>query len=138
MTRYLLDTNVLSETRKRKPHGAAAAWMGGLRPEQIYISAVSMGELQRGIEKTRKQDAGKARELELWLDQLQATSSVLPMDPACFREWARLMEGKPDDLFEDAMIAATARVHGLTVATRNTADFARLDVSLFDPFKFRP
>jgi toxin FitB len=135
MTRYLLDTNVVSETRKRKPHGAASAWMAALHVDQIHISAVSIGELQRGIEKTRRQDAGKAQELELWLDQLQATSSVLPMDASCFREWARLMEGKTEDLLEDAMIAATARVHRLTVATRNTTDFALLDVAVFDPFR---
>ena len=135
MIRYLLDTNVISELRKPKPHGAVVAWLQRLREEQICISVVTLGELQRGIERTRKQDAAKAREIELWLDQIESSSNLLPMDSACFREWARLMEGKPEHLLEDAMIAATARVHRLRVATRNTADFALLDVDLLNPFK---
>jgi len=135
MTRYLLDTNVISESRKRKPHGAVTAWMAGLRADQIYVSAVSIGELQRGIEKTRKQDASKGQELEDWLDQLHSTASVLPMDAACFREWAKLLEGKAENLQEDAMIAATARVNGLTVATRNSKDFEALGVAFLNPFR---
>jgi len=134
MTRYLLDTNVVCETRKRKPHRAVIEWMAGLRADQIYVSAVSIGELQRGIEKTRKQDVRKAQELEVWLDQLQSTASVLPMDAACFRECARLMEGRAERLLEDAMIAATARVNGLTVATRNSKDFETLQVECLNPF----
>ena len=66
MTRYLLDTNVVSELRKPKPHGGVVSWIGGLRDEQLYISAVTIGELQRGIERARRQDTGKAREIERW------------------------------------------------------------------------
>jgi predicted nucleic acid-binding protein len=133
--RYLLDTNVVSELRKPKPRGAVVAWLQSLREDQIYISSVTLGELQRGIERTRKQDSAKAREIEVWLDQVEASQNLLAMDAACFREWTRLMEGTSEHLLEDAMIAATARVHHLKVATRNTSDFALLDVDLFNPFK---
>lgn len=135
MTGYLLDTNVVSELRKPKPHGGVVAWLQGLREEQIHICAVTIGELQRGIERVRKQDKAKAVEIETWLDQLEASHNVLPMDARCFREWARLMEGKSGQLLEDAMIACIARVHHLSVATRNTADFASLDVDLINPFR---
>jgi predicted nucleic acid-binding protein len=137
MTRYLLDTNVVSELRKPKPHGAVIEWIEGLRDDQLYISAVTMGELQRGIERTRRQNAQKAIEINNWVDQLEMSNNVLPMDSLCFREWARLMEGKSDRLLEDAMIAATARVHALTVATRNENDFALLAVELVNPFRAR-
>src|SRR5271155_5549026 len=135
MTRYLLDTNVVSELRKPRPHGGVLAWMAGLQEGQAYLSALTLGELQRGIERTRKQDRTKAQEIESWVDHLENTQNVLPMDAACFREWARLMEGRPDRLLEDAMIAATARVHGLTVATRNDKDFEALDVEFLNPFR---
>jgi len=134
MTRYLLDTNVVSELRKRKPHGAVLAWLAGQRDEQVFVSAVTLGELQAGIEVARGQDADKAREIELWVDQLEVTFQVLPMNGACFREWGRIMQGRPDHLIEDAMIAAAARVHVLTVVTRNERDFRQLGVSLLNPF----
>jgi predicted nucleic acid-binding protein len=135
MNRYLLDTNVISELRKNKPHGAVLQWLSGLHEEQVCLSAVTLGELQSGVELTRRQDASKATEIALWGDQLQATFQVLPMDAACFREWARMMHGKSDHLIEDAMIAATARVHGAIVATRNEGDFRQLKVSALNPFK---
>jgi len=134
--RYLLDTNVVSELRKRKPHGAVLAWMGTLRPEQIFLSAVTIGELQAGAELTRKSDPAKAAEIETWLMVTEGTFPVIPMDSACFREWARLKTGKASDLIEDAMIAATARVHGLHVATRNERDFRQFQVQAFNPFQF--
>jgi toxin FitB len=135
MSKFLLDTNVISELRKPKPHGAVIEWIGTVRDDQIYISAVTIGELQRGIERTRKQNAEKADEISHWVDQLELSNQVLAMDSLCFREWARLMEGKSDHLLEDAMIAATARVHALTVATRNENDFALLGVELINPFR---
>jgi hypothetical protein len=135
VTRYLLDTNIISEVRKPKPHGGVLAWIEGLREDQLYISAVTIGELQRGVERIRFQDRPKALAIEAWLDQLETTYNVLPMDAACFREWARLMEGKSDHLLENAMIAATARVHALKVATRNENDFDHLRVDLVNPFK---
>lgn len=108
--------------------------MQGLREDQLFISAVTMGEIQRGIERARKQNPEKARDIETWLDQLEASRTLLPMDAICFREWARLIEGKSAHLFEDAMIAATARVHGLRIATRNSSDFALFGVDLYNPF----
>ena len=135
MNKYLLDTNVVSETRKPRPHGAVVQWLGGLEGVRTFVSAVTLGELQVGIEKTRRQDPLKAEEIERWVDLLAAVYEVLPMDAQCFREWARIMDGKPPDLLEDAMIAATARVHRLIVATRNERDFKQLDVRTFNPFK---
>ncbi len=135
MKKYLLDTNVVSEMRKKKPHGAVVAWLKDLRDEQVFLSAVTMGELQAGIELTRRQDPEKATEIERWVDQLEASYQILPMDTASFREWGRLMHGKSDDLVEDGMIAATARKHDLIVATRNEDDFKQLNVQVFNPFK---
>jgi len=119
MKRYLLDTNVVAETRKPKPHGAVVAWLKGLRDDQVLVSAVTMGELQAGIELTRRQDPAKDSEIERWVDELEASYQILPMDTASFREWGRLMRGKSDHLIEDGMIAATARKFDLVVATRN-------------------
>jgi toxin FitB len=136
--KYLLDTNVVSELRKLKPHGAVVAWLTDLREEQVFLSAVTMGELQAGIELTRRQNPEKAREIERWVDQLEASYQILPMDTVCFREWGRLVHGKSDHLIEDGMIAATARMHGLIVATRNEDDFKQLNVEVFNPFKASP
>jgi predicted nucleic acid-binding protein len=135
VTRYLLDTNVISELRKPRPHGAVLEWVQEQAEERLFVSAVTLGELQSGIERTRRQDPAKASEIESWVDRLSASFQILPMDTACFREWGRIMQGKPDQLLEDAMIAATARVHRLVVATRNERDFQHLDVLVHNPFK---
>lgn len=135
MNQYLLDTNVVSETRKPRPHGAVMQWLSGMEAGRIFLSVVTLGELQVGVEKTRRQDPLKAEEIERWVDQLAEVYEVLPMDTQCFREWGRLMDRKPDGLMEDAMIAATARVHRLIVATRNERDFRQLDVRILNPFK---
>jgi toxin FitB len=135
VTRFLLDTNVVSELRKVKPHGAVVAWLTRLFPEQIFISAVTVGALQAGIELTRRQDPGKAEQIQGWLDFLPETFAIVSMDAACFQEWARMMIGKSDALRADAMIAATARVHGFEIASRNEADFRQLGVKVTNPFK---
>lgn len=135
MNNYLLDTNVVSEFRKIRPHGAVVAWLETQQNEQLFLSAVTIGELQAGVERARRQDTAKANEIEAWLSELPALYQVLPMDVACFREWARLMDRRTSSLSEDAMIAATARIHGLIVATRNERDFAQLNARILNPFK---
>ena len=131
---YLLDTNVVSELRKTKPHGAVLAWLQTVPDDQLFISALTLGELQAGAERTRKQDQEKAEIIEGWIDQIAEAYEVIPMDANMFREWARLMDGRSDQLLEDAMIAATARVRGLIVATRNVRDFRGLAVEVLNPF----
>jgi len=131
---YLLDTNVVSELRKIRPHGAVVAWLESIADEDIHLSAVTLGEIQAGIEMTREQDALKAAEIEAWADQVAATYNVLPMDAATFRVWAKLMHRQSDTVYEDAMIAASAIGHHLMVVTRNVADFECFNVPLFNPF----
>jgi predicted nucleic acid-binding protein len=132
---YLLDTNVISEIRRNRPHGGVLAWLRSVDEHDLNLSAVSFGEIQAGIERTRATDAAKAAELEAWADQLAGTWNVLPMDAATFRVFAKLMHRRSDDLFEDAMIAATAKVHGLRIATRNVRDFKLFDVDIVNPYE---
>lgn len=131
---FLLDTNIVSELRKQKPHGGVVAWVEQAADANLYLSAVTIGEIQAGIEITREQDKAKASELTSWLNQITEMYNVIPMDAQTFREWARLMHQKSDTLYEDAMIAATARIHGLTVVTRNVSDFKTFKVQLLNPF----
>jgi predicted nucleic acid-binding protein len=131
---YLLDTNVISELRKRKLHGAVTAWIESLRDQDIQVPAVAIAELQNGAQITRRQDREKADELEQWIDRIMRTFVVIPMDGSMFREWARLMARTSDDLAADAMIAATARIRGMVVATRNVKDFRNFGVQVLNPF----
>ena len=134
---FLLDTNIVSESRKPKPHGGVMAWLAAQESASLYISAMTISELQRGIELTRAQDETRAGEIEAWLEQVIVSGQVLPMDAAVCREWARLMHGRSNTLAEDAFIAATAIVHRLTVATRNVRDFKSLGVKTVNPFEGR-
>lgn len=133
---YLLDTNIVSELRKPRPHKAVVAWAEGIADADLFLSAVTLGEIQAGIEITREQDAAKAAELEAWADQVAAAYNVLPMDAASFRLWAKLMHRKSNTVYEDAMIAACALTHKLTLVTRNVRDFERFQVPLVNPFSF--
>jgi toxin FitB len=132
---YLLDTNVISELRKLRPHGAVVAWLESIPDSELFLSAVTLGEIQAGIELTREQDVDKAKEIEAWADLVASAYNILPLDGATFRTWARLMHRKSNTIYEDAMIAATAIINGLTIVTRNTADFEHFDVRLLNPFE---
>ncbi len=131
---YLLDTNVISELRKHTPHGAVRAWLDGVDDAALHLSAVTLGEVQAGIELTREQDAAKAEEIERWLRQVERSFRVIPADGAVFRRWAKLMHRQSESLLEDALIGATAQVYGLTLVTRNTKDFTKLGISTVNPF----
>jgi toxin FitB len=133
---YLLDTNVVSELRKLRPHGAVVEWLKSVDDASLHLATVTLGEIQAGIELTREQDHEKAKEIEVWLDLVTDSYNVLPMDGPAFRCWAKFMHRKSDTLYEDAMIAAIAKVNGLKVVTRNVSDFASFGVDLLNPFEF--
>ncbi|MFM9969292.1 MAG: type II toxin-antitoxin system VapC family toxin [Burkholderiales bacterium] len=132
---FLLDTNIISELRKPKPHGGVVTWVAKQETAALFISAMSIAEIQRGIEKTRENDPEKAAQIEAWLLQLIGSGQVLPMDAGVCREWARIMLRRSGTLVEDAFIAATATVHRLTVVTRNVRDFKVFEVKTFNPFE---
>lgn len=132
---YLLDTNVVSELRRVRPHGAVVAWVSSVPDANLHLSAVTIGELQTGVERTRDRDPAKAAELEAWIVQVVSGYNILDMDGRAFRTWARLMHHRSSTLTEDAMIAATAIVHDLVVVTRNVRDFVPLDVRTLNPFE---
>jgi predicted nucleic acid-binding protein len=134
---YLLDTNVVSELRRTAPHGAVVGWLQSLADDDLHISALTIGEIQTGIEIARGWDKTRAEEAETWLVKVAATANVLAIDAATLRCWARLMQGLTDEFIEDALIAATALVHDLTVVTRDVRDFDQLGVRTFNPFEWR-
>src|ERR1700728_400248 len=134
---YLLDTNVVSELRRARPHGAVLAWLQDVQDQDLHVSAVTIGEIQSGIEITREQDEFKAAAIEAWLEQVAETYNVLSLDARTFRVWARLMHRRTDNLMKDEMIAAAAAVHHLTVVTRNVRDFEGLGVLTLNPFAMK-
>ena len=134
---YLLDTNIVSELRRKKPHGAVVEWLHSVDDKDLYLASVTLAEIQAGIELTREQDAERAAELEVWLDDVAATYNILNLDGNAFRTWAKLMHKKSDTLYEDGMIAAIAKVNKLIVVTRNITDFAAFDVPLLNPFEYK-
>ena len=131
---YLLDTNVISELRKPKPHGAVLQWISNIKNSELFLFAVSIGEIQSGIETTRDQDHLKANQIEKWLDQLINNFNILPMDTLAFRIWSKLIAKESTTVNEDGMIAAIAISNNLTVVTRNVKDFQRFEVRLINPF----
>ena len=134
---FLLDTNVVSELRRPRPHGGVVAWIQSVDDAELYLASVTIGEIQAGIELTRDQDPAKADAIERWLDQVCNTFNILTMDGHAFRRCAQLMHRQSDTLYEDAMIAAIAKVHQLTVVTRNVGDFSHFEVPLLNPFTSR-
>lgn len=127
----------MSEIRKPKPHGGVLAWFMAYQSFGFATPTIVLFELQIGVERLRSRDPVRAAEFDWWVARIAGGSNVLPFDVAASREAARLMMKQPDHLMADAMIAAIARVNGLTVATRNIRDFERFDVSLVNPFEFK-
>jgi predicted nucleic acid-binding protein len=135
---YLLDTNVISELRRPRPHGAVVAWLQEIADEELHLSAITLGELQAGVEITREQNPDKAAEIEAWIDQVAQTWNVLSLDGRTYRTWAKLMHRRQDHLLADALTAATALVHHLVVVTRNVSDFSAFGVRIINPFEAQP
>lgn len=134
---FLLDTNVVSELRKFRPNESVRAWLDSMPQNQLLISAVTIGEIQLGIEKQREgRDLAMVAALENWLGQVVDSYTVMPVTREIFTEWAHIYYGKSDELYEDAIIAATARIHGMTVATRNVRDFTQFPVEIYNPFEY--
>ena len=135
--RYLLDTNIISEIRKgSKCDPKVAAWFAGIEEDEVFLSALVLGEIRRGIELARARTPEKAAALETWLNALVEGygDRVLPVDWPVAEAWGR-MAAKRTVSTVDALLAATARVHDLTLVTRNTSDVADLDAALLNPFE---
>ncbi len=131
---FLLDTNVVSELRRPRPHGAVIAWIKSVPGTALFLPAIVIGEMQAGVERTRLQDPAKAEAIDRWIDRIASSYGVIAFDHDMARLWARLLHGRSSALAEDAMIAATALRRGLTVATRNIRDFRPFGVPTINPF----
>ncbi len=137
---YLIDTNVLSEMRKRgRANVHVLRWAEGTRTNDLFLSTLVVGEVRRGIEGVRARDAAQARSLDTWLAVVLASfgARILPVTLEIADTWGRL--SAPDRLPEtDGLLAATALVHDLTFVTRNTRDVERTGVRLLNPFDPSP
>ncbi len=134
--KFLLDTNVISEIRKRdRAHPNVARWVARTPVKQIGTSVMVLAEFRRGIELKRRDDAKQADALNRWFVQMRTrlADRVLPIDEPIAETWAMLSVPDPLPLI-DGLLAATAKVHGLTLVTRNVGDVARTGISVFDPF----
>jgi len=132
---YLLDTNVVSELRKREPDPHVLAWYATATSAELFLSVLTIGEIRLGIERLRRKDEQQADLLERWLQGLHAAyrDHLVDVDARVAEEWGRL--NVPDPLpVIDGLLAASARVHGWTLVTRNTADLRRSGVALLNPF----
>ena len=132
---FLLDTVIISELRKRQADKGVLGWVSVQQESQLFLSVVTLGEIERGIEKRRKADPVFADELAAWLESLVHlyADRILPVTPSVARRWGRL-SAQIGHESADLLIAATALSHGLTVVTRNTAYFAPTGVGLINPF----
>jgi predicted nucleic acid-binding protein len=134
---YLLDTNVVSEIRKgTRCDVNVARWYERIGGDSLFLSVLVVGELRKGIERVRARDDVQARTLEKWLIGLgdQFRARILPVDLSIADEWGRMNAIRPLPVI-DGMLAATAKVHTMTLVTRNTLDVTGLDVMLLNPFK---
>jgi predicted nucleic acid-binding protein len=133
---YLLDTNVVSEVGRPRPDPRVVAWFDSVRADELYISVMVIGEIRQGIERMARRDRRRADDFETWLIDLQELyrNHVVPVTAAVAEVWGRINAGDPLPV-ADALMAATALVHGWTFVTRNTADVVRTGVRLINPFE---
>jgi toxin FitB len=133
---YLLDTVILSELRKKNRSPAVAAWFQTIEPSKLYLSVVTVGEVERGIVSQERLNPAFADELRVWLDGVvsEYADRILPVTPRIARRWGRLA-GETGHAGVDLLIAATALEHGLKVATRNVSHFKPSGVALVNPFE---
>ena len=132
---YLLDTNVLSETRKRNPEGKVIAFLTNADPSALYLSVLTLGEFRKGIAQKRRTDPVTAASLTAWVDGLEFgfADRILGIDTATARLWGELSAQRPRPVI-GTLLAATSIVHELTLVTRNTSDVEDIDVKLLNPF----
>lgn len=132
---FLLDTVIVSELRKKRPNAGVVRWVSKQRDDQLYLSVVTLGEIERGIEKRRQADAEFADTLAVWLENLIRlyADRILPVTPGVARRWGCLSAQLGHE-GADVLIAATALIHGLKVVTRNVGDFEPTGVKVIDPF----
>ena len=133
---FLLDTNVLSEARKPNGNPRVLAWLASVKASDLYLSVLVVGEIRNGIERLRRRDARQSVVYEDWLAKLRHSYSdrILPVTVEVAEEWGRMNVPDPVPVI-DGLLAATARVQGLTFVTRNTADLSRSGVRLLNPFE---
>jgi toxin FitB len=133
--KYLLDTNILSETRKKQADENVLAFVAGAHPSTLYISVLTLGELRKGVVLKQATDPASAKSLATWVDGLEYgfADRILGIDAATARLWGELSAQRPRPVV-DTLLAATAMTHELTLVTRNTADVGDIDVRLLNPF----
>jgi predicted nucleic acid-binding protein len=133
---YLLDTNVLSETRKRQPDTGVTEWVAATEPGRLHVAVLTLGEIEQGIARIRARgDHQQAAGLERWLREMEVgfADRILPVTLPVASAWGRQQHVQPLPVV-DALIAATARVNGLTVVTRNVKNFQRSGIQVLNPF----
>ncbi len=132
---FLLDTVIVSELRKKRPNVGVVRWISKQLADQLHLSVVTLGEIERGIEKRRKRDPEFAEALSAWLESLTRlyADRILPVTPSVARRWGRLLAQLGHE-GADLLIAATALTYGLTVVTRNASEFEPTGVNLINPY----